>query len=149
MTRRRWRPFRFLARWRCWLTTAVLAWLVFAGWMLYVAVTRDGVRLPALFAIYLLLTVALSVAAFVLIGVDKRRAITQRPRISERTLHAISAAGGWPGAYLARRLFRHKTLKLTFRAVSWAIIAAHFAMIAYGLWSGWFWTGVKVLMGWG
>lgn len=116
--------------------------------MLFVAVTRDGVKLPALFAIYLLLTVICSAAAFVLITIDKRRSITEQPRISERTLHVLAALGGWPGAYLGRRLFRHKTLKLSFRAVAWAIIAVHVLIIAYGFWSGWFWLGTSVLFGW-
>jgi uncharacterized membrane protein YsdA (DUF1294 family) len=126
----------------------VLAWLSFAGGMLYVAVTRDNVKLPAFFAIYLLLTVAASLIAFVITFVDKRRAVRDQPRIRERTLHALAALGGWPGLYLGRRLFRHKTLKLSFRAVSWAIIAVHAAFIVYGLWSGWFWLGLKVLFGW-
>ena len=126
----------------------MFGWLVFAGWMLYAAITGEQVQLPALFAIYLLLTVVCSTVAFVLIAVDKRRARREQPRISERTLHLFAAAGGWPGAYLARRIFHHKTLKLGFRALAWAIIAVHALVIGYGLWSGWFWTGVKVLLGW-
>lgn len=145
--KRWWRP-RWCARWRCWISCGVFAWLLFAAWVLYAAVTRDGVKLPALFAIYLLLTVISSAAAFVLIALDKRRAVRQEPRISERTLHLLTAVGGWPGAYLARRMFRHKTLKLSFRAVAWAIIAAHALFIAYGLWSGWFWLGLSLLLGW-
>lgn len=148
MARRRWWQLRFCVRWRCWITCGVLAWLAFAAWMLFVAVTRDNVKLPALFAIYLLLTVTGSAVGFYLAAVDKRRAIKDQPRISERTLHILAALGGWPGIYLARRLFRHKTLKLTFRAVAWAIIAVHAMIIAYGIWSGWWWLGIKVALGW-
>jgi uncharacterized membrane protein YsdA (DUF1294 family) len=129
------------------ITTAVFAWLLFAGWMLYAAISRESAPVPALFAIYLLLTIVCSGIAFWLIAIDKRRALRDQPRISERTLHLFAAAGGWPGAYLARRIFRHNTLKLRFRAVAWAIIGVHAAVIAYGLWSGWFWTGLKLLFG--
>lgn len=113
--------------------------------MLFVALTRPDFRMSAFFAVYLLLTVVCSGITFVLTAVDKRRAVKEQPRISERTLHVLAAAGGWPGAYLARRLFRHKTLKAAFRAVSWVIIAVHAILIAYGLWSGWYWYGVKTL----
>lgn len=145
--RRRWR-LRWCVRWRFWITASVLAWLSFAIFVLYAAVSRENVKLPALFAIYLLLTVGSSLAAFVLIGLDKRRAAKEQPRISERTLHVLAAVGGWPGGYLARRIFRHKTLKLSFRAVAWAIIAVHALIIVYGLWSGWFWLGLSLLLGW-
>jgi uncharacterized membrane protein YsdA (DUF1294 family) len=94
-------------------------WLAGATAMLYYAFTREGVELPATLAIYLLATVACSAVAFVLYGIDKRRAVKDRPRISERTLHIVGALGGWPGAHLARILFRHKTLKMSFRVVFW------------------------------
>ena len=32
----------------------------------------------------------------------------------ERTLHLLALLGGWPGAILARRRFRHKTMKVPF-----------------------------------
>lgn len=148
LARRPWWRLRWCARWRFWITCSVFAWLAFALFVLYAAITREAVELPALFAIYLLLTITSSAAAFVLIGLDKRRAIQQQTRISERTLHILAAIGGWPGGYLARRVFRHKTLKLSFRAVAWAIIAVHALIIVYGLWSGWFWLGISLLLGW-
>lgn len=145
VARRPWWRLRWCARWRWWISFSVFAWLAFAMWMLYVAVARTGFELPAFFAIYLLLTVVCSGVAFLLVAIDKRRAIKDQPRISERTLHLLAAAGGWPGAYLARRIFHHKTLKVSFRAVSWVIIAVHALIIAYGFWSGWYWYGVKTL----
>jgi len=67
----------------------------------------------------------MSLVAFVAYGWDKRAATKDRWRVSEYTLHMMSLLGGWPGALLARRTFRHKTIKLKFRAWMWLSIAAH------------------------
>ena len=56
---------------------------------------------------------------------DKRKARRQEWRIPEATLQLWALAGGWPGALLAQRLFRHKTSKFSFQAVFWAIVALH------------------------
>ena len=114
--------------------------------LLVLAFVRKGVSLPASFAVYLLLTVVCSTVAFVLYGIDKRCAVKQKPRINERTLHLLSFAGGWPGAYLGSRIFRHKTLKISFRAVFWLAVGLHLAVIGYGIWSGWWWVAIKALL---
>ncbi len=81
---------------------------------------------------------AMSVAAGALYALDKRRAISGRGRrIPERTLHAVEALGGWPGAILARRALRHKTAKASFLVVSWLIVATHAAAWAGLLWLRW------------
>lgn len=126
-----------LTRLQRWLTLFAFAWFAIAAYLLYRAFTQSGVKLPALLAFYLLATVAFSVIAFVLYGVDKRRAVRDKPRVSERTLHLLAALGGWPGAHLARRVFRHKTLKLSFRIVFWIIVGAHLLVITYGFLFGW------------
>lgn len=77
----------------------------------------------------------MSVAAAALYALDKRRASAGRGRrIAERTLHAIEALGGWPGAILARRALRHKTAKASFLVVSWLIVAMHAAAWAGVVW---------------
>ena len=53
--------------------------------------------------------------AFVSFFVDKRRSKVGAWRISEQTLLAFVWLGGAFGAYVAMRLFRHKTLKPKFR----------------------------------
>lgn len=50
-----------------------------------------------------------NVFAFVLYGADKYFAVRGKWRISERNLLLIAAVGGSLGAYLAMKLFRHKT----------------------------------------
>lgn len=80
-----------------------------------------------------LLSIATLHAAASLIAVgaywrDKRAAQRGEWRVRERTLHLIALAGGWPGAILAQRLFRHKTSDRPFRLVFHAIIALHGAL---------------------
>ena len=104
-------------------------------------------RMSPVNAIYLLLTVACSLFAFILYGIDKRRAVKKKPRISERTLHVLSMLGGWPGAHLAQRIFHHKTLKISFRLVFWLTVTVHLLIIAYAFWSGWPIAAVRNVLG--
>ncbi len=61
------------------------------------------------------LVILLSIATFTTYGVDKRRSKKPKARrVSERTLHRLSWFGGVAGAWLGRRLFRHKTRKRGF-----------------------------------
>jgi uncharacterized membrane protein YsdA (DUF1294 family) len=62
---------------------------------------------------------------------DKNRARKDEWRVAESTLHFLDLVGGWPGALVAQRLFRHKNRKLSFQIVFWFIVVAHFAF--------WFW----------
>lgn len=45
---------------------------------------------------------------------DKQRAIAGTRRIAEADLLRLAMIGGTPGAFLARRMFRHKTRKQPF-----------------------------------
>ena len=51
----------------------------------------------------------MNVAAFVMMGADKRRARKGRWRIPEKALFAAALAGGSAGAILGMQIFRHKT----------------------------------------
>lgn len=68
-----------------------------------------------------------SLVTFVAYGIDKHRAKVGRWRISERTLHLLELAGGWPGAVAGQALFRHKRRKFSYMAVFVGIIALHVA----------------------
>lgn len=57
---------------------------------------------------------AINIAAFGAFWIDKRRAVKQEWRISEGTLLGLAFVGGWVGAKLAQRRFRHKTRKQPF-----------------------------------
>ena len=67
--------------------------------------------LPLFLGVYLL---AINALAFLAFGVDKSRARRDQWRIPERTLLGFSAAGGFAGAFLGMRVFRHKTRKPKF-----------------------------------
>ncbi|MBM4074926.1 MAG: DUF1294 domain-containing protein [Planctomycetes bacterium] len=129
-----------------WLTFASILWLMIAISLLVAVLIRKGIRLSAFFAIYLVLTIGCSIVAFVLYGVDKRKAVRDRPRISERTLHVIALIGGWPGAYLGSRVFRHKSSKMSFRVVSWVIVVIHLLILCYGIVVGSWWETFKAIL---
>jgi uncharacterized membrane protein YsdA (DUF1294 family) len=70
----------------------------------------------------------LSLIAFAAFAFDKSR--SRHPgarRMPERTLHAISALGGFPGAILAMWFIRHKNRKPVFVAITLALAALHIA----------------------
>lgn len=57
---------------------------------------------------------AVNLIAFLLMGIDKRRAIRGRRRIPEATLLLSAVLGGGIGALAGMLLFRHKTRKPRF-----------------------------------
>lgn len=74
----------------------------------------------------------MSLVTFVVYAWDKRAARLGRPRIRERTLHLLEAGGGWPGAFAAQRLLRHKNAKTGYQLVFWMIGVLHLTL--WGLW---------------
>jgi len=73
----------------------------------------------------LLLYAVASLVTFLLYRHDKQRARDKGWRVPERVLHLGELLGGWPGALIAQQRFRHKTVKLSFRLVFFAIVALH------------------------
>ncbi|HAA46306.1 MAG: hypothetical protein XD36_1473 [Halomonas sp. 54_146] len=72
-----------------------------------------------------------SLFAYITYAVDKKAAIKNRQRVSERSLHLLGVLGGWPGALLAQQQLRHKTQKTSFRLVFWFTVALNLV----GLWA--------------
>lgn len=66
-----------------------------------------------------------SIFAFFAYRSDKRRAEAGDWRIPETTLHLTALLGGWPGAFLAQRTFRHKVSKVSFQLTFWAVVLLH------------------------
>lgn len=83
--------------------------------------------------------IALSGFAFLAYRSDKRSAEAGEWRVPESTLHFMALIGGWPGAFLAQRAFRHKTAKASFQVVFWAIVLLHQLIAADSL-MGWRFT---------
>jgi uncharacterized membrane protein YsdA (DUF1294 family) len=70
--------------------------------------------LPSLAGVFGYLCLA-NLLTYLSFGLDKRRAISGDWRLSERRLLMMALVGGWVGAKLAQRRFRHKTRKEPFR----------------------------------
>ena len=100
----------------------------------YAALLGYGVWTARLPGIALGVLLLLSLLTFFTYGFDKNAAEAGRWRTPENTLHLLSLAGGWPGAWAAQRLFRHKVRKASFMAGYWATVLAHLA--AVGAWVG-------------
>src|SRR5271170_7596905 len=60
---------------------------------------------------------AVNLTAFAYYGYDKARSRSRNSRVPEVVLHGLVLFGGTLGAYLGMALFRHKTIKTSFRLV--------------------------------
>ena len=76
-------------------------------------------------AFYLILVNIIAFAAF---GIDKRKAVKHKYRISEATLLGLALIGGSAGALAGMYLFHHKTKKLLFRAIP-MLVAVQIALL--------------------
>lgn len=80
-----------------------------------------------------LLYVVASIAAFLAYAIDKSAAASGAWRIPENTLLLLGLAGGWPGAIVAQRLLRHKSVKQPFRTLFWGTVIMNvIAFLALG-----------------
>ncbi|MEQ9006220.1 MAG: DUF1294 domain-containing protein, partial [Pseudomonadales bacterium] len=94
--------------------------------ILGVAIATTLGRLPVW---VLLLYTGASLLAFLAYALDKSAAHRGRWRVSEKTLHALSLAGGWPGALIAQRWLRHKSKKVSFQTTFWVTVAVNVAAL--------------------
>lgn len=67
---------------------------------------------------------------------DKARARAGERRVPEADLLGLALIGGTPGAYLARRLFRHKTRKQPFNTYLRLIALLQIGLIVGLAWHG-------------
>ena len=75
--------------------------------------------IPSLYA-YL---IGISIMTLLFYGYDKYQSMHQGFRVPEIILHAVTLAGGTPGALLGQQIFRHKTSKRSFRLWLGLIVA--------------------------
>ena len=66
----------------------------------------------------LIWVILMSCITFAVFGIDKKKAIHHKERISEKTLLVLSFIGGAFGGLFAMKVFHHKTLKKKFKLVS-------------------------------
>jgi uncharacterized membrane protein YsdA (DUF1294 family) len=103
------------------------------------ALWRSGA--PAVFAV----CATVNAATFLAYRLDKRRAETRGRRLPEAWLHFLEFAGGWPAAFLAQRILRHKNSRTGYQVVFWFIVLVH-ETVAVDLLLGW--PVVRGLGGW-
>lgn len=58
--------------------------------------------------------IIINIIAFLLMGIDKRKAVKHRFRIPEKVLFMSAILGGSVGAYMGMQTFRHKTKHRSF-----------------------------------
>ncbi|RRD94796.1 DUF1294 domain-containing protein [Clostridiales bacterium COT073_COT-073] len=75
---------------------------------------------------FLAIYIVLQIIAFVLYGVDKYKAQKKLYRLSEKLLLGIAILAPF-GAYMGMHVFRHKTQKIYFWAVTIFMIVIHAA----------------------
>ena len=76
---------------------------------------------------------AASITLFILYGFDKARAKNRGRRVPEKTLHWLALLGGFPGGWLGRSVFHHKTRKAVFTIVLVLATLLHAGFI-YWVW---------------
>jgi len=59
--------------------------------------------------------IIINLVGYVIMAVDKRKSVRNKWRVKEKTLFAISLAGGALGMMLGMRNFHHKTKKTMFK----------------------------------
>ena len=62
---------------------------------------------------------------------DKQAAKKGNWRVPEASLHTLELLGGWSGAFLAQKMFRHKTKKQSYQTTFWMVVAFETALIYF------------------
>lgn len=110
------------------ISVLILGWAMLVLWGIWIG------RLPKLTLAGLLI---LNLLTFWVYWNDKHAAQTGRWRTKENTLHLFGVLGGWPGAWFAHQILRHKSRKVEFRMTYWATVVIHCAALA-----GWLFWGI-------
>lgn len=78
-----------------------------------------------------MLYVGMGAASALLYRFDKLYALTGRYRVSETNLHIVDFCFGIIGGLAAQEVYRHKTIKPGFVAITWAIALVHLSGLAF------------------
>lgn len=105
---------------------AHLLMLIWAGLLI------GGVVLARLSGWLLPAALVLNLFTFYAYWQDKHAATQGQWRTAEQTLHMLGLVGGWPGAWFAHQILRHKSAKQAFRSVYWT--TAFIDVAALALW---------------
>lgn len=84
-----------------------------------------------IFPISVVYMLIINIVAFIAYGIDKRKAVKNRFRISEATLLSLALIGGSVGALFGMYAFRHKTKKWYFKFGVPMILLLQIGLIGY------------------
>lgn len=73
--------------------------------------------------------VSINITTFIAYGVDKNAAIKKSWRVPEKDLHTLEFLGGWIGAFIGQKIFRHKTAKKSYQTTYKLMIVLEFILI--------------------
>lgn len=73
--------------------------------------------------------IGINLAAFVAFYIDKKAAVADRRRISEKTLLLLALIGGSVGAIIGQQVLRHKTYKQPFKFLLYSIVVLQVAIL--------------------
>ena len=82
-------------------------------------------------SIIIIYLIIINLLAFLLMGLDKRKAKRHKWRIPEKTLFLSAIIGGSIGALLGMQVFRHKTKHASFRIGMPCILIAQLGLAVY------------------
>lgn len=108
------------------------AWPAFALMLVWAGLLVAGVVLGRLAWVVLPAAFVFNLVTFFVYWQDKFAATRGAWRTAENTLHLFGLAGGWPGAWFAHRILRHKSAKQAFRDLYW--VTAVLNVMALGAW---------------
>lgn len=94
--------------------------------LLVVSVVSGATPLPVIFIYFIA-----NCITFIVYEFDKSAAMNKRWRTREATLHFLGLIGGWPGALIAQRMFRHKSKKRDFQIVFWLAVVVNSGLLAW------------------
>lgn len=111
-------------------TLTILALLLFPPTLVLFTIVPSSLRLLTLTYAF-----AINTATYIVYRHDKQIALAAAAgspggwRVREVSLHLWALSGGWPAAFVAQRVLRHKTRKWEFLVVFWAIVVGEELML--------------------
>lgn len=73
--------------------------------------------------------VSINIVTFLVYGIDKRAAKKGERRVPESNMHTLEFLGGWIGALLGQKIFRHKTKKRSYQSFFWFMLFFEIGLI--------------------
>lgn len=106
------------------LLVTAAAWYIENTYFPKVGIAEFIIKWRSVVLIFLVLhLISINFVTFVAYGVDKRAARSGLWRIPENQLHSLEFMGGWCGAIIGQKFFRHKNKKRSYQSFFWALLA--------------------------